>query len=140
MSRRREFAPPLRCYEDTAPLLYIKVCRHFRAVFRIFLTFLRKKMPKCLHVRKKSLPLHPHLRKTASSTRGAALRGEGRKSRSSNGKCKVLEKIFAGLKKIVYLCSPFASQNAEFFQRFFELLFIFERKNLVFICQFPLRK
>ena len=32
-------------------------------------------------------------------------------------KCNVLEKIFAGLKKIIYLCSPFALQNAEFFQQ-----------------------
>ena len=71
---------------------------------------------------------------------GRGIERGGCKSRSSNGKCKVLEKIFAGLKKIVYLCSPFASQNAEFFQRFFELLVIFERKNVVFICQFPLRK
>jgi hypothetical protein len=55
-------------------------------------------------------------------------------------KCNVLEKIFAGLKKMTYLCSPFALQNADFFNRFFELLVIFERKNVVFICQFPLRE
>ncbi len=29
-------------------------------------------------------------------------------------KCNVLEKIFAGLKKMTYLCSPFALQNAVF--------------------------
>ena len=78
--------------------------------------------------------------KNRSPTRGAVLRGEGRRPLKLERKCEVLEKIFAGLEKIVYLCSPFALQNAMFFQRFFELLVIFERKNVVFICQFPLRK
>ena len=31
-------------------------------------------------------------------------------------KCKVLEKKFAGLKKMTYLCSPFAPQKCAFFQ------------------------
>jgi len=39
---------------------------------------------------------------------------------------KVLEKIFAGLKKMSYLCNPFASQTGcGFFKRFFELLVIY---------------
>jgi hypothetical protein len=29
---------------------------------------------------------------------------------AENRKCKVLEKIFAGLKKMTYLCSPFTPQ------------------------------
>ena len=64
----------------------------------------------------------------------------------SNGgeseKCKVLEKIFAGLKKMVYLCSPFASQNAKFFQygSLNYWLFSERKENVVFICQFPLTR
>jgi len=43
--------------------LYIR-CGLFAARFLTLLNFFAKKMQKYLQVRKKSLPLHPHLRKT----------------------------------------------------------------------------
>ena len=45
-------------------------------------------------------------------------------------KSKVLKKMFGGLKKMFYLCSPFALQSATFSTRFFELLVLFERKEM----------
>ena len=55
---------------------------------------------------------------------------------------KVLEKRFGGLKKITYLCSPKRDGKSRLFLRL--VLWItgnIERKrNVVFICQIPLRK
>lgn len=45
----------------------------FGGCFSYFLTFFEKKMPKYLQVRKKSLPLHPRLRKTRVLTKIGSL-------------------------------------------------------------------
>ena len=56
---------------------------------------------------------------------------ESRTEQKISKDAKVLEKRFAGLKKMTYLCSPFALQKCETFsKRFFELLVIFERKEM----------
>lgn len=91
-----------------------------KPVFHKKCTFLRKKMGKYLQVRKKSLPLHPHLRNKRSCK---GLRFTIKEPNSDvkrmrfRKKCKVLEKRFGGFKNNTYLCSPFASQMMRLFQK-----------------------
>ena len=71
-------------------------------------------MRKYLQVRKKSLPLHPRLRKTVVLTKAESFTIKELKAlckpdfpRREVLK-KIFEKRFAGFKKLLYLCSPFA--------------------------------
>jgi hypothetical protein len=68
--------------------------------------------------------LHPRLRKNGVAER-PKVPETGLETTETKffQKCKVLEKRFAGFKKMIYLCSPFALQMCGIFStRFFELL------------------
>lgn len=56
-------------------------------------------------------------------------------------KCKVLEEKFAGLKKMTYLCSPFALRSAAFFQHgsLNYWLYLREKKCSIYLSIFLLR-
>lgn len=71
-------------------------------------------MPKYLQVRKKSLPLHPHLRNNGSYkyNEGFAIRGSELAVRLNFSEMqKFFLKSFGRLKKITYLCNPFRTRT-----------------------------
>ena len=95
-----------------------------------------------MQIQKKSLPLHPQLRDKGSETCEKHLE-KGRKTRKTNffrKNCKKVLSKFGSLKNLPYLCTTFGSEieSEGFWKRFFDLLVIFKRENVVFICQFPL--
>ena len=86
--------------------------------------------------------MQPQLRKNGSKLVTKNLE-KGLKTRKKRFFQKKLQKVlskFGSLKNLPYLCTTFGSEieSEGFWKRFFDLLVIFKRENVVFICQFPL--
>lgn len=118
--------------EDPISIIY-KVRPFSGAVFEVLQLFFAKKIRKYLQIPKKSLPLHPHLRKTRFLRRSKVYSKGAGKSLVDGGcseNARFLKKYLQDWKRSLIFAVLSHCKMRVFSTRFFELLVIFERKEM----------